>query len=275
MQYTINFKEIKMSFSDVEHVMTMMSGCESLLHGDPKSADAKYAFTVLKLHANDAGFVAGQEGFIDSIKKGASATVEWVKKLIQAIRDYLKGVSREDRDRINNIDKKLKALEKVEQYNGADAFDGVKGSAALVLKRLEGVAKDVEGTDISFPDVGALVKKMENLIEYMDGDSTKDFHKKVDSLLGDLNNAITSATSSLDKSVSGKKGEDKSLTDSEKFASTALKNLVSAKEAFSRFIDKYIQEVTNVYDRFKNKLEDQKGQHESLTKEKARLEKKN
>lgn len=263
-----------MSFSDVEHVMTMMSGCESLLHGDPKSADAKYAFTVLKLHAGDAGFVAGQEGFMDAVKKGASATVEWVKKLIRAIRDYLKGISREERDRLNDIDKKLKELFKVEGYNPADAYASLKEPAGMILKRLEGVAKDVEGTDISFPDVGALVKKTENLIDYMDGDSTEDFYKKVNALLSDLNNAITSATTSLDKSVSGKDGDDKSLTDGEKFASTALKNLVSTKEALNRFIDKYHDEVTKTYTNFTAKNNAEKGRHESLTQEKAKLEKK-
>lgn len=263
-----------MSYSDVEHVMTMMSGCESLLNGDPKSADASYAFTVLKLHATDAGFIAGQEGFMDAIKKGASASVEWVKKLIRAIRDYLKGISREERERLNDIDKKLKDLFKVEGYNPADAYEELKNPANMILQRLEGVAKDVEGTDLSFPDITALAKKMENLIEYMDGDSTNDFYKKVDSLLSDINNAITSATTSLDKSVSSKEGDDKSLTDSEKFASTALRNLVSAKEALDRFIDKYHDEVTKTYTRFTAKNDDEKGQHESLNKEKDKLNKK-
>lgn len=79
-----------MSYSDVEHFATMVSGCEALTSGDPKSPDAVYAFTVLQLHAGDAGLVAGQEGFMDSIKAGAKNVKEWIKKLIQAIRDYFK-----------------------------------------------------------------------------------------------------------------------------------------------------------------------------------------
>lgn len=79
-----------MSYSDVEHYATIISGCESLTSGNSKSPDAVYAFTVLQLHANDAGLVAGQEGFMDSIKAGAGNIKEWIKKLIQAIRDYFK-----------------------------------------------------------------------------------------------------------------------------------------------------------------------------------------
>lgn len=79
-----------MSYSDVEHYATIISGCEDLTSGNVKSPDAVYAFTVLQLHAGDAGLVAGQEGFMDSIKAGAKNVKEWIKKLIQAIRDYFK-----------------------------------------------------------------------------------------------------------------------------------------------------------------------------------------
>lgn len=77
-----------MSYSDIEHFGNMVAGLESFKQGDGKSPDSIYAQTVLKLHANDAGFYAGQEGFLDSIKKGASNSLEWVKKLFEAIKKW-------------------------------------------------------------------------------------------------------------------------------------------------------------------------------------------
>lgn len=79
-----------MSYSDVEHYATMVSGCESLAYGNVNSANAHYAMTVLQLHANDAGLVAGQEGFLDHVKKGAKKAKEWVIALVQAVRAWLK-----------------------------------------------------------------------------------------------------------------------------------------------------------------------------------------
>ena len=79
-----------MSYSDIEHFSNMVSGCESLQLGTTKEPNAVYAFTVLKLHAGDAGLVAGQEGFLDNIKKGASNTVKWVKQLMVAIGNWVK-----------------------------------------------------------------------------------------------------------------------------------------------------------------------------------------
>lgn len=81
-----------MSYSDVEHFATMLAGCEAINMGQYKGAEAMYAQTVLKLHVNDAGLYAGQEGFLDAVKKGASKTKDWIVKMIKAIRDWLSKV---------------------------------------------------------------------------------------------------------------------------------------------------------------------------------------
>lgn len=78
-----------MSYSDLEHFGTILSGCESINAGDYKSGNSIYAQTVLKLHLNDAGMYAGQEGFVDSIKKGAKKTKEWVEKFIKALKEFI------------------------------------------------------------------------------------------------------------------------------------------------------------------------------------------
>lgn len=77
-----------MSCSDIEHFATIISGCESLTSGDLDNSNARYAFSVLKLHAQDEGFIAGKEGFADAVKKGAQALSKWIKALINAILDF-------------------------------------------------------------------------------------------------------------------------------------------------------------------------------------------
>lgn len=106
-----------MSISDVEHFAIVLSGCESINHGDYKAPDSTYAQAVLKLHAQDAGFVAGQEGFLDSIKKGASNVKEWVLKLIKAITDWWKSLKSDKRNVNADIIKKLSPEELQELGN--------------------------------------------------------------------------------------------------------------------------------------------------------------
>lgn len=84
-----------MSFSDVEHFAEIISGCEAINNGNRTAPEARYAFAVLKLHAQDNpdfGAHAGQEGFLDSVKAGAKATGEFVKKLFEAIKKWFSDV---------------------------------------------------------------------------------------------------------------------------------------------------------------------------------------
>lgn len=81
-----------MSFSDVEHLSNMLSGCEALdshfTDKAPVTTEARYAFSVLKLHAGDVGCVAGTEGFLDNVKAGAKKSADWIKKLFEAIKQW-------------------------------------------------------------------------------------------------------------------------------------------------------------------------------------------
>ena len=83
-----------MDYSDIEHFGTMISGCESLNqhfeHGTEPSPEAHYAFAVLKVHAGDAGLIAGQEGFLSAVKKGAKKGKEWFIEFFKALRQFMK-----------------------------------------------------------------------------------------------------------------------------------------------------------------------------------------
>lgn len=104
-----------MSGSFIEHYTTMVSGCESINGGDYNTPDAKYAFTVLQLHANDVGLYAGQEGFIDEVKKGAKSLGKWI---LQLINDILDGIMFYFGGR-NAVKAKLRAFK---QHSAFDVF---------------------------------------------------------------------------------------------------------------------------------------------------------
>ena len=84
----------------------MLSGCEAINLGDYKSPDSKYAQGVLKLHANDLGVFAGQEGFLDMVKKGAGKIKEWFLNLIKAIVNFIDDITGQTAKR-KQIEKEL------------------------------------------------------------------------------------------------------------------------------------------------------------------------
>lgn len=77
-----------MNLSDVGHFANMIDGCESLLDGNTKSPNAVYAFTVLKLHASDAGCIAGQEAYGNNVKAGATSS-KWKAGFFQSAKAWL------------------------------------------------------------------------------------------------------------------------------------------------------------------------------------------
>lgn len=87
---------------DLEHYGTIISGCESFSAGG-RGPEAAYAVTVLKLHAQDAGLVAGTEGFAEAVRKGASNTKDWIIKFIKALRDFFTGGYAKVKKLVNDI----------------------------------------------------------------------------------------------------------------------------------------------------------------------------
>lgn len=142
-----------MSFSDVEHFGLMVDGCESIVQhsatGNGLNPAGQYALSVLKLHAQDAGFVAGQEGFLDNVKKGAASAKEWLIKLIQAIYDYLTD-AKGKKKREENL-ARLKEVERAKASNDAESkrwndevVEAYRNALSEVLNRLEHEVKNLE-----------------------------------------------------------------------------------------------------------------------------------
>lgn len=128
-----------MSYSDVEHFATMVSGCESLTNGNPKASDARYALTVLQLHAGDAGLYSGQEGFLDHIKAGAKNTKDWILKLLKAIRDFFFG---RNRNKIRKLATDTEEAAKLLEKDSTEAI--VPPSVPEIVK----INKQITGSDL-------------------------------------------------------------------------------------------------------------------------------
>lgn len=84
---------------EIQHYSRVILGCESinnvLTHGGKLTEDGRYAQTVLRLHTEDMGHIAGTESFLDSFKKGAESLKDWVLKLVKAIREFITGKKKE------------------------------------------------------------------------------------------------------------------------------------------------------------------------------------
>lgn len=109
---------------DLNHYGRVIAGLESVHEHINYNAgidvDGTYALTVLELHAQDAGEVAGTEGFLDAVKRGATNIYEWIKKLIATIRDWF---------RTSKVDKEAERLDQLSKQFGL----GVSGAD---LKRM-------------------------------------------------------------------------------------------------------------------------------------------
>lgn len=105
---------------DVQHFATILAGCENLNSGAELNYDGKYAQSVLRLHAQDAGFVDGTEGFTDAVKKGATKIMEWIKKLVDSIRGFFKS------DAANRIGKAIASIKKGGSGSSAPKSDDKK-----------------------------------------------------------------------------------------------------------------------------------------------------
>ncbi|UIS25077.1 hypothetical protein PQC65_gp139 [Aeromonas phage pAEv1810] len=82
---------MNVNIDNLEHVLSTLTGFESLSNGDLTSPDSVYAKTVLKLNGVDFKHRAGTEGFVSTVKAGAQKVYEMIKNFLKAIRDFFFG----------------------------------------------------------------------------------------------------------------------------------------------------------------------------------------
>lgn len=126
-----------------EHEAEMLTGYDELADAvdatEPLSPEATYAYAVLKQHAQDDGVqLSGQEGFLDTIKRGAVKVYEWIKALIKAIKEWLFGPKKKEYEEAKKaIEKDGDLVEEVKKLGGK-GIDGVihQDKVKLVTKQL-------------------------------------------------------------------------------------------------------------------------------------------
>lgn len=110
---------------DMTHYGRIIAGLESV-HGHINynagiDVDGTYALTVLELHAQDEGEVAGTESFLSAVKKGASDIAKWIKEIVMAIGRFLTGKKKQEpkwEDSYSRINKEEVAKAARRMYGG-------------------------------------------------------------------------------------------------------------------------------------------------------------
>lgn len=169
-----------MSQSDIDHFAAMISGCESITSGLPLTDDGRYAFSVLKLHVQDMGMVAGQEGFLDNIKKGAKKTGKWIMDMIIAFIGWITN----EKGKLEKIDKESRARETEYKANKAEydtLFSKISDQMADIAK-----AELDDRCDTGINRLNGLLDKIKDNVFYTDGGVPKELVKLIDGIIYDV-----------------------------------------------------------------------------------------
>lgn len=261
-----------MELHDIEHFSRMVAGCESVSeHLDCNvgmSEEGRYTYAVLQLHAQDEGLVEGTEGFMDSIKKGAQSAAKWIRAIIQAIKDYIRGVSRADRKEIEEIKKKLSEITwdlidfttdsetnkgKLEDLGDKlKAVESMQGAGEPSVKRAQGfVDKALSGLGkIELGELFLITIELKHELEKVGEDYTK----------------------FVEKQLSGVKDED-NVPNETKGATKAAQLVTSTLETLIRFQDSLSVQVNSVYKKWQVQYELKRMDSDALKNRKKELEK--
>ncbi|AEV89699.1 putative virion structural protein [Pseudomonas phage OBP] len=131
MEITFDTAGFESLMSDFDHVVRLTSGFETL-HEDinfdgPLGDDLEYTTTVLKLNDLDLEAMAGQEGFMDGVKKAGVKIKEFIKQLIAYIRSWFKP-KEADVKAVENMFKQLRDKPTPESILKAGQDQAIKGT---------------------------------------------------------------------------------------------------------------------------------------------------
>ena len=260
-----------MSFSDVEHYANMIDGCEAINNGNYRSPNASYAFAVLKLHLGDGGVIAGQEGFLDTIKKGAKTVKEFFYSLVNAIWSWLTNshedfkMDKERQEQIKELaNKKDSEYKEYIQSLKEIAKETLNGPLNEALEILEGLDKEELNEFLKEENKKLLtifrnydptknIKKMiaEVNSHYLSEDSTKDFIETT----GHIKDALKTVTEVAKRTkfeITGR-WEDKELEEKRReenrailAASKIMKSYSRVYELVYKAVNSYINKISTL-----------------------------
>lgn len=139
--------------TEFKHACAITNGIDELVLSikDSKelTPDGVYADTVLKLNGIELAELAGTEGFLDGIKRGASKIYEWIKELIKTIRGWFNGSTKKDYEQAKKeITSDLILVNRIKELKaqGIDAYlkhDLDEGTVMIVKRMPTNVKKEV------------------------------------------------------------------------------------------------------------------------------------
>ncbi|MGL4614423.1 MAG: hypothetical protein ACRCVV_11105 [Shewanella sp.] len=157
---------MNVNIDNLEHVLSTLTGFESLSNGDPESPDSVYTKTVLKLNGVDFKHRAGTEGFMSSVKDGAAKVYEMIKNFIKAIRDFFKGTFGKKVDQAVSVsgpdaEKSIKIIEtKIRQDVISErAKQDVQASVERIKNKIEQMKKNVVDTPTVEKKIDLIIEK--------------------------------------------------------------------------------------------------------------------
>lgn len=134
-QQVTGYEELDKEF---DQVIKFVAGVEAMEvagpDGELNGAESRFAFAFLSIGAID-----GNEGFLDTIKRGAARVYEWIKSLIKMIRDWWRGgkqrfeQAKKNLLNINGITAKFKEI----TTNGLDGVTKVSENAKRISRRFD------------------------------------------------------------------------------------------------------------------------------------------
>lgn len=168
-----------------EHESEMLDGYVDLIECVDQEKEltpsAIYTNAVLNLHVQDEdGVVDGQEGFLDSIKRGATKVYEWIKSIIRAIRNWFSGsnnkeyaaakVSIKGLDSVEALDKELdkKLMDIINSNNklaDIDIKQAIGETKKIIQENITNQAQELK-TDVEKKEkiIGTIVNEISNKI---------------------------------------------------------------------------------------------------------------
>lgn len=194
--------------------LTALSGCEGFAAG------------VMGCYVNDLTSRSGNEGFIDSVKKGLKATIDAIIDAIKKVLGFIFGKSKEDKemDEIRKVTNETIKSFKVEPPTVLNLKIGEEGAAELTVGLTEKERETIDEfmtTDMTF---GQLNTKMEDSFKRFTqhADNLKELMKKDGQLAEERAKKIVPEINSLTEDDKDKKKRVQEMT---KQSQTDLKDL--------------------------------------------------
>lgn len=182
--------------AEFDNTYNLAAGFESIVAAGPSGTvdgfEATYAMTVFNL--NDIDF-SGQEGFLDSVKRGARKVYEWIKDLIKTIRGWFTGSSKakyeEAKKEIDGADIALINQVKRLKEKGIDAYiDYDKDNSEYrIIKKISTKDKEIINDEIRKVEIADVASPQE-LAQKIIGTVVNDIGNMVSSRLSQLNKRV-------------------------------------------------------------------------------------